>query len=561
MNKPLKVSVLDVNNREEVEQVYYLYGENVIATCVRDKLKKEVEPDIIQKAVDEYYGKKELDLLTQEDIKRLERELDPQYFYEECLISEEDDVENRCYILKDGEKIVEFQIAQLKEEKDKKMLGNITVDRYIEPEYAKKSGEIIDSSGRLKNIAYSEALYESICKWFADSGVNYERICIDINMLSDIETYILSKGFIPYNRSNKNIFLDKYRDYPINRETLEKIYELYIKNMQRTSSKTFDEIISEIDEEIGNGLGESGSNQKRQQTIIKRKQGLARVFMKNKERKMFDLNSLIKDCLRYRVNGIDYDLLYRCSSMMFKNLKIKDYNFEKITKFSDIEDSKKIALEFFKSIDQELYEKAKAIVEGNSDIKLEIYKFNNNDNARPRDCCVITKNGKSTVHIPYEENIEDIYSLVHELSHTFDLDPNKDPSTRQMLGEVTPFCFEYMLDYYLIEHGVVDKNDVANRQKRRIVSSYNDGMNTFAKIELMQIKERKNIEEEDIINLQQRYKLVDEQVQIILNDVLHSPSNAHYRARYMTAQLICLRYMEQYDKNPRRSNKIIEGIF
>ena len=365
MNKPLKVSVLDVNNRKEVEQVYYLYEKNVIATCVRDKLKKEVEPDVIQKAIDEYYGKSKLDLLTQEDIKRLRRELEPQDFYEKHLINRDDDAENRCYILRDGEKIVGFQIAQLiNEGRDKKVTGNITLDRYIEPEYSQKNGFVIDSRRRLKKIAYSEALYESICKWFADNDVSCERTCIDINMLSDIKTYILSKGFIPFGKNSSNIFLDKHRDHHINREILEKIYELYIKNLQRTSSKTFDEIMSEIDEEIGNELGEGSNNQEKQENIARRKQDLARTFTKDgKEREMFDLNRLIENYLRDRIKGINYDLLYRCSAIMFRDLKIKDYNSEKMTKFSDIEDSKKIALEFFKSIDQELYEKAKAIVE------------------------------------------------------------------------------------------------------------------------------------------------------------------------------------------------------
>ena len=202
--------------------------------------------------------------------------------------------------------------------------------------------------------------------------------------------------------------------------------------------------------------------------------------------------------------------------------------------------------------------KQKLLLNGNSDIKFEMRKCNNTELGHGG---VGEKYGKFTMDISYEESVVDIYTLVHELSHTFDLDLKKESPTRQMLGEVTPFCFEHMLDYYLIERGIVNKNDVANRQKRRIVSSYNDGMDTFAKIELMKVRERKNIDEQDIINLQQRYKLTDEQVEKILNDVLRSSEDVHFRARYMTAQLICLRYIEQYDKNPSEAIKSLKEYF
>ena len=66
--------------------------------------------------------------------------------------------------------------------------------------------------------------------------------------------------------------------------------------------------------------------------------------------------------------------------------------------------------------------------------------------------CTYSKNGETAIYIPCKGTIEDIYALVHEISHTFDLVPN-DNSTRNMLGEVTPYCFEAMLGKYLIKKG------------------------------------------------------------------------------------------------------------
>ena len=45
--------------------------------------------------------------------------------------------------------------------------------------------------------------------------------------------------------------------------------------------------------------------------------------------------------------------------------------------------------------------------------------------------CAFSKNGKSAVYVHCKGMIEDIYLLVHELSHTFDLMQN-DNSTRNV---------------------------------------------------------------------------------------------------------------------------------
>lgn len=565
MREPLKIDILDVNNRNEVKQAYYLFEKCVITQYMQHKYrgKRELlESETMQEAFDEYHGKCNLHLLTEEDIKIIKCKLEPQVFYKECLISIDNNTENRCYILKDEDKIVGFQIVQLTKDKKGKMRGNITQDKYIESEYNNKSGGVIDNNGKLYIGIYNGILYMNIDKWFKKNNVSYKRVLLNVDMLPEIRNYIETKGFLPYDKNDKWIYLEKYEDYPIDIKTLETVYKMYVENLQRKDEKTFEELFVEINERIGDGLNDNGNSHEKQIIIMQRKQNLVRVFMKSKEREMFDLNNLIYDCWKNREDGIDYDLLYKCSVIMYEKLKIKKHDDNRWGEnFSDIENTKKIALEFFKSIDQELYEKAKSIVDGNSDIGFEAYKFDDNNNNKPTKFCVgySDEKGKLMVYIPYRENIKDIYSLVHELSHTFDL--GKDPPTRQMIGELTPFCFELMLDYYLIEQKKVDEKDVANRQKFRIENSYICGMNTLVKSELVEIVKNRDIEEGDIIELQKKYKLNDKQIKDILDEVIYSERNVHFQARYMIAQLICLRYIEQYDKNPQEAIKTLKEYF
>ena len=205
------------------------------------------------------------------------------------------------------------------------------------------------------------------------------------------------------------------------------------------------------------------------------------------------LNKFIHENLKNRSNRNYYNLLHTISEMMTRGIKIKNRHISKITTLLTEDQTKKIALQFFKDLDQELYEKAKTIVEGDSEIDFNMYKLDKTEDfsrtksddmpVHTKAPSVLSKNGKSAVYIPCMGTIEDVYSLVHELSHTFDLTPNDTP-TRHILGEVAPYCFEAMLSKYLVEKKFATKEDVTNIEKATSVVNYDNVVETFAKLEL-----------------------------------------------------------------------------
>ena len=86
---------------------------------------------------------------------------------------------------------------------------------------------------------------------------------------------------------------------------------------------------------------------------------------------------------------------------------------------------------------EELYEKYNAIVNGsNPNIMLQMEEFNGKGASvnSPEKMPV-------TVYVPIRGDIRQLYELVHECTHTFDID-NGDTSTRKVLGEVAPQCME-----------------------------------------------------------------------------------------------------------------------
>ena len=129
----------------------------------------------------------------------------------------------------------------------------------------------------MKENLYSEALYEDIGEWFEENGVNYERTCTGVNMLSNILAYVRGKGFLPSRKNSKTIFLEKDLSQEVEKGALRKAYELYCINRKRSEHKDMTSIMEEIDE-----TGEFSRLTEEQ------KNGLAQSFLKEDE-KSFDI--------------------------------------------------------------------------------------------------------------------------------------------------------------------------------------------------------------------------------------------------------------------------------
>ena len=284
------------------------------------------------------------------------------------------------------------------------------------------------------------------------------------------------------------------------------------------------------------------------------------------------LNEFIQENLQNRKNSTNYDLLYRISEMMTKNFKIKDRHLDSINKPSTMEETKEIAIQFFKELDQELYEKVKGVIEGNSKFAFNMYMLDENEDfsltdndgmpihsKTPR---VMERNGKAGIYVPCKGTLEDIYLLVHELSHTFDYVEGTNDQVRNMLGEVTPHCFEAMLSQYLLEKRIATREDITNREKGTTISHYDDGVETFAKFELMKIKEQNgDISQDDIIQMQKEYGITNKQLGYVLGRMEGSEPTIDYRARYMTAQLIYPHFMERYEHDPQNAIMTLKEYF
>ena len=130
------------------------------------------------------------------------------------------------------------------------------------------------------------------------------------------------------------------------------------------------------------------------------------------------------------------------------------------------------------------------------------------------------------------------------------------------MGEITPHCFEAMLSQYLLENGIATREDIVNREKASSISHYDDGAETFAKLELIRIKEQQGeIKQEDIVQMQKKYGITNGQLGFVLGRLEQSEPNVDYRARYMIAQLVYPHYIEQYKQNPQKAIQTLKDYF
>ena len=281
MSEPLKISILDRTDTQDFEQLKVLLKKFTIDTYIRNKpefsgLKGSKKFELVNSAINEFEGKNELCILTNEDVKQLKREIDLQISSAKELIENRTNgnIETRYYTLKDGDKMISFQQVQLvKGKKESEKIEGWRNLAYVEQEYAGKSGQVIDSRGNSQTGLYSEIIYEDIKQWFEKNGVNYERTCTGVNMLSNILAYIRAKGFLPFAKNEKNIFLEKFREHEVDRTTLSKTYKLYCQHMQRTEHKSKNEILEEI-----KSIAEF------EELTEKQKQGLVQCFLKEEEK-------------------------------------------------------------------------------------------------------------------------------------------------------------------------------------------------------------------------------------------------------------------------------------
>ena len=211
------------------------------------------------------------------------------------------------------------------------------------------------------------------------------------------------------------------------------------------------------------------------------------------------LNNKIKEIIQEKNNSnMDFNFYEEIFGFFVRKVKkFKEKNFYIVSELKKSE-MIKIALDFFQSLGSKYYENVKKVIL-NTNENVEINFVNvNKTNTDKRRANVHTEMGKSSVYIPYQDDIpkemnldddictfQDLYALVHENGHLLDKNDDlslpivdyftkpklryKENKTRNLFTETTAILFETLLTEYLLKE--------TSYSKEVVIDTYNSRQN------------------------------------------------------------------------------------
>lgn len=294
------------------------------------------------------------------------------------------------------------------------------------------------------------------------------------------------------------------------------------------------------------------------------------------------LNACIEANRRNMNPSIDYDFLEESSRIMLKTINIEnEKSIVPVIVFTR-EEAISIVLNFFESLDdEELYEYVKSILMGqNKNIGINIFNFSDITNFSEKDEnglrkysseCQLENRGEKALakillkdefqdfsdHISNEDFVlQDIYDIVHEISHTFDLGNNaKSRKARSLFAEITPYCFERMLGEYLVSNNIVSERTKDKITQRRTECSMRHARSVCAKVNLVKLKEKEGcLTKDNVKNILERNNIYNPfYVKSMFRDVLEYEPSIDFEAKYPIAELTAHQYMNVYKKDKKEA--------
>lgn len=298
-----------------------------------------------------------------------------------------------------------------------------------------------------------------------------------------------------------------------------------------------------------------------------------------------ELNECIEKTRSYMLSSTNYDFLEQLSKLVLQKIKVENTgNITPVVLFAR-EEAMSIVLNFFNSLgNTEWYEQAKSIILGqNKNIEISIFREENVSDFLEKNEDGLYKysygsqieqssnNHKKAIirvslndefldvnrYMPKDKfTIEDIYSIVHEISHTFDLGNDENAvQERQLFAEMTSFCFEGMLSEYLINNNIVNERIVDKIKQRRMENTLRRAKSVWGKVNLIKLKEKeKTLTKENIKQMLDENGIKDPvYVQSMLRDILTTVPSIDYEARYPIGMLTAYEYMKMYKKDKKQA--------
>ena len=170
------------------------------------------------------------------------------------------------------------------------------------------------------------------------------------------------------------------------------------------------------------------------------------------------------------------------------------------------------------------------------------------------------------VHIDFAENLDDIFTITHEITHKFSQPKNQDSTMKQFLGETSTITMEFLLQDYLFNNTNYSDDEIIIRKNNRLVATYDDaGAIIVENILLKLYKQNNNCITKDILlnylnsidkNLK-IYELLSTRCEKYLNEIVKSGSLQFYRRqRYVIGTILASDFHNKIKNNPEKTSQL-----
>lgn len=300
------------------------------------------------------------------------------------------------------------------------------------------------------------------------------------------------------------------------------------------------------------------------------------------------LNKRIDECKHEMRDDICYSTLKDITGEMIKRIKIKKNSIYPVKLYSQ-EQAISMVLNFLESLGiEEWYTSAKNIILGqNKNIGINIFDIDNIKDLNEVDENNLKKysiesgvyyhgselekqDAKANIHISLRINykdlpkqvlndnltLSDIYTIVHEISHTFDMgNTKKSNRKRRLFVENVPFCFERMFGEYLIQNKILDENLIKHMQLERSANSLRHAHQVYTILSLMELKDKEGmLTKNNIDNLLKEKNITDmESVTNTFYDIIDSEPDINYHFTYALSEITSAKFMDQYHHNKKQA--------
>lgn len=278
-------------------------------------------------------------------------------------------------------------------------------------------------------------------------------------------------------------------------------------------------------------------------------------------------------------NGLQFQLKYfdeitKLAYIIIENtpeLNSKEYS-SKVSLNTSIQ----TVIDFFESIKPEYSYMFQNILQekntynGKEDYSVKFYKIL--DKEQTEEYTGQHRNNKSEVrkdgyvHIDYAENLDDIFTITHEITHKFSQPKNQDSIIKQFLGESSTITMEFLLQDYLFKDINYNGDEVIVHKNNRLVETYDDaGAIIFENILLKLYKQNDNCITKDILlnylnsidKNSKIYGLLSTRGEKYLNEIVKYGSLQFYkRQRYVIGTILASDFHNKIKNNPEKTSQL-----